>query len=230
MVFRSKRRPIVFPQSEHLRLAGDLALFWGNGAFDAPPVERVSFVAGVALHDRGYGPVDSDGIGEMTEERWLAITRRGFAMQSGDPIADMIVRFHLRRLASYEDTPGRRALCAEMDAAITAAFNSALAGSDLSWDTFERLDCITRFCDCVSFDFCFEAPVEGSVSIYPWNRGREQVEVGYRVEEGRITIDSWPLSVPSHAGYLVGYLTEGYPQRQTPVVVPYSVVPARYME
>ncbi len=36
-MFKSKRRQIVTPQSEHLKLVGTLAMLWGNDQFDAPP-------------------------------------------------------------------------------------------------------------------------------------------------------------------------------------------------
>ncbi|WP_345305051.1 hypothetical protein [Candidatus Villigracilis saccharophilus] len=39
-MFRSKRRQIVTPQSEHLKLVGTLAMLWSNHQFDHPPVER----------------------------------------------------------------------------------------------------------------------------------------------------------------------------------------------
>ena len=67
-MFKSKRRQIVIPQSEHLRLVGALAMLWGNEDFDIPPVERVSMVAGMGLHDRGYGHLDNSAIGEMSED------------------------------------------------------------------------------------------------------------------------------------------------------------------
>ena len=67
-MFKSRSRPIVIPQSEHLRLVGTLARLWGNDDFDLPPVERNSMIAGMALHDRGYSQLDNSAIGEMSEE------------------------------------------------------------------------------------------------------------------------------------------------------------------
>ena len=48
-MFESKLRPIVIPQSEHLKLVGTLALLWGNADFDLPPIERLSMVAGMVF-------------------------------------------------------------------------------------------------------------------------------------------------------------------------------------
>jgi len=68
-MFKSKLRPIVIPQSEHAKLAGTLALLWGNTSFDLPETDWLSFIAGVGLHDRGYGYLDTSAIDEMPFER-----------------------------------------------------------------------------------------------------------------------------------------------------------------
>src|SRR5207249_1188152 len=77
-MFRSQRRDVVFPQAEHAELAGDLALAWGNDEFDRPALPFDSFVRGVALHDRGYGELDTDEIGVVARGRWLKIQLAGF--------------------------------------------------------------------------------------------------------------------------------------------------------
>ncbi len=58
-MFKSKQRPLAIPQSEHQKLAGTLALIWGNDDFERPVVPFKSFLAGVGLHDRAYGPLDT---------------------------------------------------------------------------------------------------------------------------------------------------------------------------
>ena len=75
-MFKSKRRPIVTPQSEHLKLVGTLAMLWGNDDFDSPPVDRASMIAGMGLHDRGYGYLDNHPIGGMEDSEWFEIARR----------------------------------------------------------------------------------------------------------------------------------------------------------
>ena len=68
-MFRSRRRAVIFPQAEHMRLAGALAAHWGNGRFPRPPLDFLSFTLGVALHYRGYGLFDDDPLGAMSDER-----------------------------------------------------------------------------------------------------------------------------------------------------------------
>ena len=58
-MFLSKQRPIAIPQWEHQKLAGTLALLWGNTEFERPPVPFESFLIGIGLHDRAYGPLDN---------------------------------------------------------------------------------------------------------------------------------------------------------------------------
>jgi Protein of unknown function (DUF3891) len=76
-MFKSKQRPVVIPQWEHQKLAGTLALLWGNTDFERPSVPFESFLVGVGLHDRAYGPVDNLPIGGLPEEQWLTLTRHG---------------------------------------------------------------------------------------------------------------------------------------------------------
>src|SRR4051795_1811506 len=101
-MFRSQARPVVYPQAEHARAAAAIAAAWGRGR---PPVPFESLVRGVALHDRGYGELDADGIGETDDERWLEIQRRGFAAQDDDPVVELLVALHIHRLVSYGDSP-----------------------------------------------------------------------------------------------------------------------------
>ncbi len=221
-MFKSRQRPIVIPQSEHLKLAGSLALLWGNVDFDPPPFPQLSFVEGVGLHDRGYGYLDTLPVGGAAEADWLAVTRRGFYLPCSDPAADLITRLHLRRLVSSKSTPGCRALLQEMEHVIDQQFSQY----GLSPAVFERADRITNFCDRVSFDFCFEQPTEGEVLIYAHHDNQEGTGVQYRIEGSLITLAPWPLSAERCSGYLVGYQAEGYPARLEPVIVPYTLVPA----
>jgi hypothetical protein len=187
--------------------------------FERPPVPFESFLTGVGLHDRAYGPLDNLPIGEIPEADWLALTHSGFEMTWADPVADLITKMHLKRLASYGSAPARPALTAEMGQAIQAKIEQH--GLDAA--LFERIDCITNLCDRIAFDFCFEAPAEGEVRIFPRNDRKEEVVVGYLVEDGMIRVDPWPFGVESHTGYLVGYRLDGYPAVLEPVLVAYRI-------
>lgn len=218
-MFKSKRRPIAIPQSEHQKLAGVLALLWGNAAFERPPIPFDSFVIGIGLHDRAYGPLDNLPIGELPEGEWLELTRRGFEMAWADTVADLITKMHLQRLTGYSKAPARQAQAAAMAQALDARMQQY----GLERATFERIDCITRMCDDIAFAFCFEQPAEGSVRIFPrWDRD-EEIEVHYRIANGSILVDPWPFGVSSQAGYLEGCQLEGYPQVLEPVIVSYEV-------
>jgi hypothetical protein len=216
-MFKSKRRPIVTPQSEHLKLVGTLAMLWGNDDFDFPPIERTSMIAGMGLHDRGYGYLDNNPIGGMDDSIWFEIARRGFYMPCSDLVADTIVKYHIRRLAEHGDSTGRKALAAEFSAAV----DEQLKGHNLSKELFDRMDRITDLCDNLSLNFCFDVPASGTVSVYPRNTGDREVTVNYHVEDGVISASPWPFSVDRYEGYLVAYQLDGYPEQLDPVILPY---------
>ena len=219
-MFKSKRRAIVTPQSEHLKLVGTLAMLWGNEDFDSPPIERNSMISGMGLHDRGYGYLDNSPIGGMTAEEWLPIARRGFNMPSSDVVADAIVKYHIRRLASSDPSDIRKALTVEFSQAIDEHLNQ----HHLSRLLFDRMDRITDLLDRLSFEFCFDAPASGSISIFPRNGEDIEVNVQYHVEDGEINVTPWPFSVDEHKGYLVAYQMDGYPERLDPVILPFQLL------
>jgi hypothetical protein len=221
-MFISKLRPIAIPQSEHQKLAGTLALLWGNAKYERPAVPIASFLTGIGLHDRAYGPLDNLPIGELAQDEWLALTRKGFDMKWADPLADVIAKMHLQRLASYGKSPARQAeasVMAEIIAALVAQY-----GLDAA--LLARIDRITDLCDSIAFDFCFETPAQGAMYVLPRNNGGEEVEMRYWVGEGTIRVDPWPFSVEGYRGYLVGYQLEGYPEVLEPVLVTYELAGA----
>ena len=218
-MFRSKRRPIITPQSEHLKLVGTLAMLWGNDEFDMPPIERDSMISGMGLHDRGYGYLDNSPIGGMSDEEWQGIARRGFNMEGADAVADAIVKYHIRRLASHGTTDIRRALYAEFQQGV----ENHLQRHKLSHTLFDRTDRITDLLDRLSFELCFDVPASGSIAIFPRNDEDKEVTVEYHVENGEINVTPWPFSVNDHRGYLVAYQTDGYPERLDPVILHYHL-------
>ena len=203
-MFRSSRRDVVFPQAEHARLAGAIALAWGNERFPRPELPFDAFVRGVTLHDRGYGQLDADGIGEVAPDRWLAIQRGGFAPRGEEPVVDLVVALHVQRLVGDRDDG--------MIAALPGLHRAAGVGeSDAA-----AADRITNLCDRIAFDFCVEEPASGRVA------GIDYTVDGY----GGITLDPWPLGPPSLLGLVIGYRAEGYPGELEPVVVPFEAQPA----
>ena len=218
-MFKSKRRDIITPQSEHLKLVGALAMLWGNEDFDMPPIERNSMIAGMGLHDRGYGYLDNSPIGGMTEDEWIPIARRGFYMECSDVVADTIVKYHFRRLASDHPVPKRKALEAEFSKFI----DEQLEKHNLSKTLFDRMDRITDLLDKISFRLCFDVPASGEVSIFPRNGEDAEVPVRFEVEDGVIHVDPWPFSVNEYEGYLVAYYLDGYPEKLDPFILPYRL-------
>jgi hypothetical protein len=218
-MFKSKRRPVAIPQSEHLKLAGALAHVWGNADFDFPQVDHLSLVAGVGLHDRGYGFLDNDVVLEMPEERWLVIARRGFDMLGSDPAADLIARYHFKRLARNNPSAAVQTLYREFEHEI----EEQLRAHNLPAALFERIDRICELCDSISFNFCFEHPVQGQVAVFPRNAEETESPVHYSIEQEVITVDPWPFSVESITGYILGYRLPDYPTRLDPIILPYAL-------
>jgi hypothetical protein len=206
-MFRSRRRPIVFPQADHARLAGAIALAWR----ERPALPFDSFVRGVSDHDRGYGEHDVAEIGTVESERWVNIQRRGFTLSSGDAVVDLVASMHVRRLLSSRGDEHERVAFAEVDVLLPSLIEAA----GVTLDEAERADAITNICDRVAFLFCFEEPGEGAVH-----------GIAYELDGlGAITLDPWPLALPRLIGLVTAYEADGYPERLVPVVTPFEVWP-----
>ncbi|MDX1417067.1 MAG: DUF3891 family protein [Candidatus Promineifilaceae bacterium] len=219
-MFHSKVRPIIIPQYEHGRLAGTLAQHWGNENFDRPVLDFSSFVNGVALHDWHYGFYDNLPISGADEADWLAITRRGMNLRFDDPVADIVAKLHLRRLLSFQHTPQRLAMMAEVDQIVAAR----LPETGYQRAVFDWADKITGFCDFVAFHFSFEAPYERTMMVCARIENDAETALTYRIKEGgSVEIDPWPLAVPFITGNLLGFADDGYPELLRPTVVPFYV-------
>ncbi len=223
-MFKSKTRPITYTQYEHGRLAGTLAGAWGNESFDRPALDFEAqffgFVAGVTLHDWGYGVVDNLPIGEASEEAWLEVIRRGVEKRFEHPVTDIVVKLHLRRLLSWHSSAERETLMAEIDRRV----EDRLPESNATLEEFQRADKITQLCDMISFSFCFEAPGKHTYEVYRRRDSAKTTNITYEIKPGgEVIVDPWPFSVPVITGVAYAFKRHGYPDTLDPLTVPYSI-------
>ena len=221
-MFKSKVRPINITQYEHGRMCGELAARWGNADFDRPEIDFDKVVSAVALHDWHYRLIDDLPITEASDADWLAITRKGVSESFDDPTVDILVKRHLKRLLSFgihvtDEVP---ALIQQIDDLIARR----LPETGYTLAQFEWADKITRFCDFLVFDFCFEAEQTRQIGVCARiGDPAETVLQTAILPNGRIRVDPWPFDQPSFSGLIIGHEREGYPDVLTPLVIPYSI-------
>jgi hypothetical protein len=109
-----------------------------------------------------------------------------------------VVALHIRRLIGDDVAhPSRARLAREIDDALGDVSPEARAA-----------DGLTELCDSIAFAFCFEEAADGNAG------GTSFVYDG----ASRITLDPWPLTVPSLRGVVQGFAADGYPDRLEPIV------------
>jgi hypothetical protein len=204
-MFHSTRRPLIFTQADHARFAATIALHWD----ERPPLPFDSFVRGVADHDRGYGEHDDAEIGVVENARWVEIQRAGFRPRGVDPIVDLVVALHVRRLLSPPEDELERAALAELAELLPALVSAA----GVTREDANAADTITNVCDRLAFLFPFEEPASGEA------RGTSYQFDG----QGTVVLEPWPLDVPRLRGLVPAFEADGYPERLAPVVVSFEL-------
>jgi hypothetical protein len=216
-MFRSKTRQLIFPQSEHARLAGAIALLWGNDTFAKPALPFASFVAGVTLHDHGHGYFDLNEIGGMEPAESLASTQRLVNHHLDDPIADTVAHFHALRLLQGGAWPQLIGDCERKIA-------DGIKNTQISRDQYLWADKITELCDSIAFVFCFDQPSNGALEVSPRQGANETVTIRFTIDQqGKIVIEPWPLRVDGYEGFIFAYAADGYPTQLKPMLVDYML-------
>ena len=216
-MFKSKMRQIIISQSEHARLSGHLAYFWGNAEVALPPIDPISFAMGVTHHDRGYGHLDTMAIGEVDDAVWLATQKRGILTPLADPIADTVALMHIRRLLNYATGDA----AANVIALAEQRIEQSISETPYTRDHFNHADTITDLCDMVSFALCFEEPTQFQRSVD--SQGETKVIQVTVLGRGHIQLSPYPFSIPEIKGFILGYHTVGYPDHLQPVIVEYTI-------
>lgn len=219
-MFRNKLTSYLIPQFEHARLAGHLAGTWGNANFDTPNLPRESFVTGVLFHDRGFGFLDRQELGAVSEPERASMFRRTVRSSFRDPVAEIVILMHVRRLLDGNSNAEHQSVFAEAERAIEKAL------SDCGYDQsqFSWADQITDLCDRIAFDFAFGTLTEGHVSVRRDEESQEFSPIQYKIIDGGvIEVKPWPFGVDIVRGEIVGYIDEGYPDLLEPKVLSYTV-------
>lgn len=217
-MFTSSRREIVFPQREHARLSATIAHCWGNERFLLPPFAHNSLVLGVLSHDRCYPDLDTSPVPNPNLEEWLHVQSRNLELQLDDPIAEVLVLLHCKRLLEHRRLPECDALATRLGDKLSGLLDPATLTNVMLADQ------ITNLCDSIAFAFCLEKRSRGTVEMQT-SEG-SMVEVEYALDgKSLITIEPWPLAVPQLSSFIVGYHREKYPTLLRPLLVPYTIQP-----
>lgn len=227
-MFRLQDPDVVVPQSEHGRLAGMIALHWGNESFARPPIDFDSFVAGVMLHDWHYGPSDEFPLDDLEPtprdsqrwRSWLDLAKRGEASTFDDPIAEAVAKRHLVRLLDGEDDPEAIELSHRLDQRVDRLCGFA----GIERRDVDAADSIVRVCDRLAFDVFRQSPDRDTIDVCSDFDGARSVTLRYSMSVGsRIVLDQWPLTCDSLQIGLLSFRRETYPRELTPAVLCLSI-------
>ena len=227
-MFLSKSRKIIYPQHEHARLAGIIAHHWGNEQFNRPDLPFNEFCTGVALHDFGYGLLDVHDITGMRRSERHQVFQSLVSMQLNNPVVEIVAKTHVARLLNWAGLQ-------ELEAGCRNALKQLINSTGVPEAVFQDADTITRLCDSIAFDFCFERATSGSMAVMSKQAESNRIEVHYEIDflsknpacntTGHIAVKPWPLSTDIVKGYLLAYDQCGYPDTLKPHWVEFELRP-----
>ena len=141
-----------------------------------------------------------------------------------DPVAETVANFHILRLLHLQEA--WHPLINECERQITIGIEE----TQISREHYVWVNRITWLCDKVSFDFCFEEPVQAEIEVSPRQDQDDTVNVTYEIDGqgGKIVIDPWPLKEGSYEGFILGYEADVYPDKLKPVMVYYMLSKRQY--
>ena len=115
------------------------------------------------------------------------------------------------------NTPERQVLYSKLDERV----QDLVLSYKLNLSAYEQADTITDFCDLIAFDFSFESDQERTLTVY--QNTDVITDITYKLSNGKITLDTWPFSIPKIEGYILGYQQAGYPESLEPVILNFAV-------
>lgn len=215
-MFRNESKGIVIPQQEHARLAGFLAMIWGNEKFSAPSIGLESLSIGIAHHHQGYGALDTIDFKKADPDQIVNILWADCQKTTWNVDADLVNLYHQLRLVDRRiSRVGASPQLENLRSQIDKQMKQNLGDSIYKENDFLWADRITDICDRTAFLFCSGGLHEEDVPVYQNRAGQSTVTVKITVGE-TVKVRPWPFKVgPLHRD-IVGYQESSYPHHLIP--------------
>lgn len=227
-MFKPKNRNLIISQREHARLAGNIAVYWGNRSFDLPKIPLQSVVKGITFHQNGYNLLDTYPVKEMDDYTLLNVFKNDFNVQMSDKEAELINMFHQFRLVSKRLITKPSDKFKKLQKDFKIAIENKLTSTKYNKGDFLWADRITNLCDRISFNFSFGEEITEIIPVYPQVGSEEKVEIKQSLsEENTIELDNWPFSSKEIKNVVIAYESAGYPKLLKAVLLEFRLLPKR---
>lgn len=219
-MFASKTRPIVFPQSEHVRLAGAVAETLERPCSDLTQVSFPTVVRATFEHDRAYRAFDTFDVTATPFEQWVVLQRSALVETVFGPEVDILVALHIKNLAAQSRHSASRAFVDECEQFVTRLLDTTARPRT----HLEVAAKIVSFCDMVAYDFCLEeGPSEESINV-PSAFDQRSVALHYRIEDsGIIRLSPWSRKADEITSTINAYPSDHYRRDAEPIAIPYRL-------
>lgn len=224
-MFKPKNRNLIITQREHARLAGNIAVYWGNENFNLPRIPLSSIVEGITFHQNGYDLLDTYPVKEMDEDTLIKVFERDFNVLMSNTEAELVDMFHQFRLVSKRLATKPSEKFESLQKNFEAAIKNKLSHSKYEKRDFIWADRIINLCDRISFNFSFGEKITEIIPVYPKIGSEEKIEIKQSLmDKDTIELDNWPFSSKEIKSIVIAYKKEGYPKMLTPVLLEFKLI------
>ena len=203
---------LFIPQSEHLRISGSIALLYGNKEFEKPFNYEV-WLQSIAVHDKIFGICDTDLLSEISYLKREEQVNNWINSEYNSVEEKLIILFHVRRILKDNNF--------ELSKLVDKEIEEISKNNNLELEKYRKIDSITDLCDLASFLFCLGDRKTTSLNVF--KNEKEMIKVEIQIQDERIILDPWPLSVEKYEGYILGYKTKEDLKNFNPQIIKYII-------
>lgn len=211
------------PQQEHARMAGLLALHWGNKNFKLPAFRIEDLIEGITFHHLGYGQNDSIRFDQLNDDELAEIFAADTNVTLISVEAELVNLFHHQRLINNRIKDSNSEKLIHTKKFIESAIANRLKQSDFKESDFIFANTITQLCDKIAFNFCLGQEVETTIAVHSNPKNLNTIDVTHSIKGKQIIVDPWPFKIAKIHGFIIGYTDDNYPDKLLPKLLEYEV-------
>ncbi|HLB51591.1 hypothetical protein A3F07_01675 [candidate division WWE3 bacterium RIFCSPHIGHO2_12_FULL_38_15] len=222
-MFINSKHNLIITQREHAKLAGNIALNWGNNDFDKPKIPFHDFVEGIAFHQNGSDCFDTYQAAAGNYDELPNVLAKDFYAKLNSKVASLINMYHQYRLATRISKKIDSDTLVELADEFKKEIDKQLITSEFIEQDFLWADKIANMCDRLAFDFSNGKSIEEIFEIYSEVKSTDKTVIKFKFDGTEISLDKWPFCSDKLRFNVIGFERDKYPQVLIPHLIQFEL-------